>query len=250
MPSKPTLDNPWKIFKRDQPWADAKAYLINRFNSEDHGYDLESVLRIEEENYNLFEQHPELHIDPSIFVDHYTFYPVLFGTRSPSGVGILDIGCGESGPFLCGQNTFFFSPPRVGVDPYEARCPDGWFTKVMDGDRVLAVFGEQSFDFVQCMETLEHVDQKKAYNIARQMLKIARKYACITSAPICVHIGPNTKEYLDRNLFMGYQGQPDFRGLQKMGYKVWLMGGYGLGMGMRILASWSLERDGKPKVQN
>jgi hypothetical protein len=119
---------------------------------------------------------------------------------------------------------------------------------IMRGQDIVAKFGAQSYDLVQCMEALEHVPQEESNDIAKQCLQCARKYAFITSAPITVHFGPQTKAFCDRNSFMGYHGQPNVEILADIGYKIQLIDGYGFdGRAYRIFASWDIERDGPHK---
>ena len=221
-----------------------KQYL--REHLKGHNYDIESVIDLELKNYELFDKHSDLKIPPDFLDSHYNFYPRLLGYAKPTGTGILDVGTGESGPFLVAQNTDRFSPPRIGLDPYEARVPAGWEAFKMSGTDILEKFGADSFDFVQCMEVLEHVTQEDSYTIAKQMLQVARKTAILMSAPVVVHIVPSTQAFLDRNNFMDYKGQPNIESLMELGYKVDLITGYGWGdtIGCRVVATWDIARDG------
>jgi hypothetical protein len=209
-----------------------------------------SVVEREIENYRLFEKYSNLHIAPYIFSDHYKFYPIIFCKSILMGKGILEVGCGESGPFLLSQNTEYFEKPRVAVDPGAVAIPDdgSWSRQMIGGEVILKTFGENSFDFVQAMECLEHVPQDVSHNIARQVMLCARRYALISCASLGVHIGPNTQAYIDRNKYMPYWGQPNIEYLMSLGYQIKLMTGYGIGMGCRIFATWDYLVDGPKKI--
>ena len=98
------------------------------------------------------------------------------------------------------------------------------------------------------MEAAEHIPQAESHDVAEQCLRCARKYAFLTSAPIGVHIGPNTQAFLDRNSFMGYYGQPDIEVLMAQGWRIQLVTGYGFDdRACRIFATWDLQRDGAHK---
>ena len=243
-----TMMNPHEVWVRDMTEEDSVAYIKEQCDL--MRYDTEVVSKVEMENYRLFEKWSNLHIASYLFSDHYKFYPLVFCKSILTGKGILEVGGGEAGPFLVRQNTEYFEKPRVSVDPYVVSIPEdgSWSRLIIGGEKILETFGENSFDFVQAMECLEHVPQALSHEIAKQVMLCARRYALISCASLGVHCGPTTQGYIDRNKFMPYWGQPNIEYLMSLGYNIKLMTGYGIGMGCRIFATWDYLIDGPKKI--
>jgi len=241
---------PPSIHVRDMSEEDAKVWIIDAIRGKHsdcrhHGYDEETVLRLEIENMRLFEKYKHLTFEPTEYTSHFDTYRCTFETTVLSGTGILDIGAGESGPLLCGQNTQMFQPPRMVIDPCPnlmSHIPTGWNGLCETGLNAIKHFGKNSFDHVQSLETLEHMTQKEAHQLAQDMYDMSRKTGLLTSAGLCVHLGPQTVAFLDRNPTMMYHGQPNIEVLMEIGYTVRLKTGYGIGYGCQIHAFFDKSR--------
>jgi len=186
-------------------------------------YDYSAVIAREKINDALFKKYAYLNI-PNL-PDHPSHYTLAFGDM-PCGDGALDIGTGGAGTFMCFNLLDNFKGRHLQIDPFECRPCTGWDSKIMKGEDILKEFGENSFDFVQCTETLEHVGQDVARDIAEQMTKVCRKYAFITCCGLSHHLGPENAAKVKENKFLDYKGQPDIEMLMSLGYQVRLMGGY------------------------
>jgi hypothetical protein len=187
-------------------------------------YDVDAVIAREEKNWNLFKKHQDLVVPyPK---DHPGYYQLAFGTTTPMGKGVLDIGAGTDGTFEMWNLREHFIPPRIAIDPFAVREMPDWQPIIMKGEKILEKFGENSFDFVQCTETLEHVDEDVGNDIAQQMLKVSKKYCLITCCGLSHHLGPINMEKVAKNEFIAYKGQPNIETLMDMGYTVRICANY------------------------
>lgn len=185
-------------------------------------YAKEAVLTKEDVNWELFLKHSDKVIP--FFKGHQEVFEHTFG-KGYRGVGVLDVGTGN-GVFLENYLTQSFLPPRIGADIAQHEVPErGWLSVSLNANDILEYFGENSFDHVQCIETLEHVGDA-AIDIAAQMLKVARKTCLITCMGIDHHLGDLNKEAVTRNPFLDYKGQPNIEALMDLGYQVRLVGNY------------------------
>jgi hypothetical protein len=186
-------------------------------------YDVDAVIEQEKKNEILFKKYANLNCPyPK---DHLGYYLFAFG-EAPTGTDVLDIGAGSDGTFQVFTLLDNFKGKHLQIDPYACRPCGGWDSKIMKGEDILKEFGENSFDFVQCTETLEHTGQEVAYEIASQMTKVCRKQALITSCGLSHHLGPENMAKVKANKYLDYRGQPDIEMLMKLGYKVRLASMY------------------------
>ncbi len=187
-------------------------------------YDFESVIIREDKNWALFQKHANL-VYPNLD-SHKAFFELAFG-RMPSGVGVLDIGTGRSGVFMHGVlDTNFVSPKICSDIDTNINSPVGWEIRVMSGTDILKVFGENSFDHIQCCETMEHMDEDASLDMAMQMIKATRKTSFITSCGLIHHVGPENIAIVKENKYLDYKGQPNIEGLIDLGYNVRLIANY------------------------
>lgn len=205
-------------------WGAERQDIIRQLDS--MPYDKADIIAKEDANWELFLKHTDKVI-PFFYGEncHLEIFEYAFG-RGYTAVGVLDIGTGV-GVFLERHLTRCFLPPRIGVDVIHPTVPEkGWFELALEGSDVLKHFGENSFDHVQCIETLEHVGNDVAMDIAEQMLKVSRKTCLITSMGLGHHVGDATVKALGKNPFLDYKGQPNIEDLMKLGYNVRLVGNY------------------------
>lgn len=187
-------------------------------------YDLESVTTREDKNRALFRKHPDL-IHPNLH-SHEDTFTLAFG-HIPSGVGVLDIGTGRSGVFMNGALFTNFKLPRICSDiDANINVPEGWEMRVMSGTDILKTFGENSFDHIQCCETMEHMDEDVSLDVATQMIKATRKTALITCCGLSHHLGPLNMTFVRENKYLDYKGQPNIEDLMSLDYKVRLIDNY------------------------
>lgn len=182
---------------------------------------IDKVFERELKNKQLFELHKGLNI--SAFSSHQELFDYCFATLS--GYGALDIGTG-CGVFLYKTLTSSFEYPRICVDPYPIKVQAGWDFHQMNGLDVLNQFKENSFDYVQSIETLEHLSEEDSTKLAADMIKIARKAVLITSCGLSHHTGPENEALVAKNPAIAYQGQPNIQNLMDLGYSVRLIEGY------------------------
>ena len=184
-------------------------------------YDKEAVHAIEDENWDLFRKHSEYAV--KAMPDHVDTLRLAFGDKL-KGTGALDIGSGPSGVFCLDHLNNCFNAPRHNIDIFKPALQNGWVTEQCCGQEALAKFGANSFDYIQCIETLEHVPKLDALQIASDMITMSRKFCLITSAGIGQHLGQETTDIIEVNKNMDYIGQPDIEALMQMGYSVRLVG--------------------------
>lgn len=175
-------------------------------------------------NAQIFERHQDL-VASSVAPEQADRFVQVFG-GDITGVGVLDIGTGDAGVFGADYLTQGFLPPRIGTDIFEANVPIGWESKILDGKKILESFGANSFDHVQCLETLEHVPKGKDLEIARQMKEVTRSTCLITCCGLSHHIGQQIIPQVEKNSHISYKGQPNIEGLMDLGYSVRLLGNY------------------------
>lgn len=133
---------------------------------------------------------------------------------------ILDCGAGHGGVFDCAHWT---DRPgmtqRVATDLFWIRdMPDGWkkLTNVDVTD--LWMFADGQFDYVQCLEVLEHVpDSRKALE---ELVRVARKMVFITSADEMHHRGEEQERIEKINPHQAYIKQPSIADLRELGFEV------------------------------
>lgn len=134
---------------------------------------------------------------------------------------ILDVGAGHGGVF---DLDFWQKNPdtvrRVACDIHWIRpMPDNWVTQI--GVNVLELdkhYSENEFDFVQCIETLEHVPNNKI--ALEQLVKVAKKAVFITSADEIHHEGPEQEAIEKINKYQAYLEQPKIEDLLSLGFNV------------------------------
>jgi SAM-dependent methyltransferase len=134
---------------------------------------------------------------------------------------ILDVGAGHGGVF---DLDFWEKNPSVtrkeACDIYWIRpMPFGWVTKIgVDVTELDKHYGENEFDFVQCMETLEHVPNSR--KALEQLKRVAKKAVFITSADEEHHKGSEQEEIEKINKYQKYVVQPKVNDLLELGYQV------------------------------
>lgn len=163
----------------------------------------------------------------------YTDLPVLPFYSSPSkeefirtlhaGIeirSILDCGAGHGGVFDFGYWTERPMDRRAACDIFHVRPMEGeWEAHVgVDVMRLSGHFSPKSFDYIQCMETLEHVeDPKKALE---EMCIVARKLVVITSADEEHHRGPAQEAIEKWNEHLKFKLQPKVEDMINLGFNV------------------------------
>ena len=168
-------------------------------------YNADAVILREDKTRELFAKYPEL-IHPSA-TSHQNYFEIAFGSL-PSGTGVLDLGTGSAGALCVWEHIANFQPPRIASDIHveDMNVTPGFDGIQLSADNVLAHFGANSFDHVQCCETLEHVDEDVATDIAKQMTQVTRKTALITSCGLSHHMGPINMEKCKENKYLEYKG--------------------------------------------
>lgn len=96
---------------------------------------------------------------------------------------ILDLGCGVgcSMQFLNRRGRF----KTVGIDgfkPYVDRCRrERSYDEVKLGDIRVLEYGNDAFDVVMCLQTLEHLDRGDGKKLIEDMGRIAKKQVIVTT---------------------------------------------------------------------
>lgn len=183
-------------------------------------YDHDTIYAIENANWEVFKKYPELCVD-TIF-GHLPVLELAF--KQLSGSGILDIGSGPSGVYCREHLTNTFQPPRNNIDIFKPAPQEGWTCTELPGQDALKTFGQNSFDYIQCIETMEHIPAKDNIQIAKDMIEMSRKYCFITSAGVGQHLGQETEDIIKVNSNMDYIGQPNIEELMALGYNIRLVG--------------------------
>lgn len=133
---------------------------------------------------------------------------------------ILDVGAGHGGVFDYGYWTERPMERRVACDIFHVRPMEGgWETMVgVDVMRLTRHFPSGSFDYIQCIETLEHVDDPK--KALEEMCVVARKLVVITSADEEHHRGPAQEESEKWNQHLKFKRQPQVQDMLGLGFQV------------------------------
>jgi len=134
---------------------------------------------------------------------------------------ILDVGAGHGGVF---DLDYWENNPNVvtkeACDIHWIRpMPDGWKTSTgIDVTKLDQFYEADSFDYVQCVETLEHVPDTRL--ALEQLKRVARKAVFITSADEMHHIGPEQEAIEKINQYQAYIEQPKIQDLIDLGFQV------------------------------
>lgn len=134
---------------------------------------------------------------------------------------ILDVGAGHGGVF---DIDFWEKDPNVKVreacDIHWIRPMSSlWTTKLgVDVTKLNDFYEEKSFDFFQCIETLEHVPNSRL--ALEQLKRVAKKAVFITSADETHHEGPEQEAIEKINKYQAYIEQPKINDLIDLGYQV------------------------------
>lgn len=134
---------------------------------------------------------------------------------------ILDVGAGHGGVF---DLDFWEKNPNVtrkeACDIFWIRdLPPGWATKLnVDVLELNKHYKKNEFDYVQCCEVLEHVENSE--KALKNLVKVAKKAVFITSADEMHHIGPEQEAIEKINVNQKYVKQPSIDILKKLGFEV------------------------------
>lgn len=133
---------------------------------------------------------------------------------------ILDVGAGHGGVFDYGYWTNKPMERRAACDIFHVRPMEGvWEVHIgVDAMKLSEHFPEKSFDYIQCMETLEHVDDPR--KALEEMCKVARKLVIITSADEEHHRGPAQEAIEKWNEHLKFKCQPKVKDMLDLGFKV------------------------------
>lgn len=163
----------------------------------------------------------------------YTDLPVVPFYFSPNAEGfirtihesldirsILDVGAGHGGVFDCGYWTERKMDRRAACDIFYVRPMEGGWEifEGVDSMRLSEYFQHKSFDYIQCMETLEHVDDPR--KALEEMCKVARKLVVITSADEEHHRGPAQEASEKWNKHLKFKRQPKVQDMVELGFEV------------------------------
>ena len=154
---------------------------------------------------------------------HYYPNPEVFWRKihAPLGVeSILDVGAGHGGVLDYGYWTSLANVKKVACDIEWIRPMDpSWKIDLKVDARELSKFyGENSFDVVQCFETLEHI--KESDQVIEELVKVAKKAVFITSCDEGHHQGPEQDALEKLNPYQAYVGQPSIETLERLGFTV------------------------------
>lgn len=153
---------------------------------------------------------------------------------------ILDVGAGHGGVFDYAYWTAK-SVHRAACDIHWIRPMDAcWHTKLeVDVHELDKHYSEKSFDLVQCMEVLEHVENPRL--ALEQLCKVAKKLVLISSADEMHHgynedgtWNPDSEQAAIEkiNSHQKYLGQPKVSDLLDLGFEV------RVNEGRRQLVAW------------
>lgn len=133
---------------------------------------------------------------------------------------ILDVGAGHGGVFDLEywENKNLIKKEACDIH-WIREMPTGWNTKIgVDVQELTKHYNEKSFDFVQCLETLEHVPNSRL--ALEQLVKVAKKIVFITSADEIHHLGPEQEAIEKINKYQTYIKQPSIEDLLDLGFEV------------------------------
>jgi hypothetical protein len=201
-------------------WEEARRYVVEGLKTVP--YDTEKVIDKERRTFQAIASHKELWIDT--YPQQNCLEDLLrycFGD-SLRGVGVLDVGCGASGVFCHDYLRTHFDAPHVGCDAFVAQVPSGWDweSKIISATKLIDAFGKSSFDYVQSIETMEHIPEEEHEDIIQQLVAVSRKFVLLSSMGLSHHCGEGNAKLCRENPFMAYKGQPDIDLLLKYGFVV------------------------------
>jgi SAM-dependent methyltransferase len=132
---------------------------------------------------------------------------------------VLDVGAGHGGVF----DIAFWENKAIRKEACDIfwmrEHPKDWKTTI--GVNVLELdkfYGENEFDFVQCTEVLEHVEDSRL--ALEQLVRVAKKAVFITSADEVHHVGEEQDAIEKFNKYQAYVKQPKIEDLVELGFEV------------------------------
>lgn len=133
---------------------------------------------------------------------------------------ILDVGAGHGGVFDLDFWQKKSMKRKEACDIHWIRdLPQEWTSKLgVDVTKLNEHYSENEFDFVQCMETLEHVPNSRL--ALEQLVKVAKKAVFITSADETHHEGDEQAAIEKINKYQAYILQPKIQDLLDLGFQV------------------------------
>lgn len=134
-------------------------------------------------------------------------------------LSMADISAGHGGVF---DNDYWQRKQldrRVATDLFWLKPMAPEWEQVLKVDvQDMHQFADKSFDYVQCLETLEHVPD--TFKALKELCRIARKMVLITSADEMHHVGEEQEAIEKINPNQKYICQPKVADLKKLGFVV------------------------------
>ena len=133
---------------------------------------------------------------------------------------VLDVGTGHSGVFDFWEWESKSLDLKACSDIHQIRkdIPDTWLKVIADGCNL--PFNDNTFDVVQCTETLEHVPPDKRETFLRELQRVSRDLIYITTSGLAAHVGEEQKRAEQINPFQKFQGFPPSDLLKSHGFHV------------------------------
>lgn len=161
---------------------------------------------------------------PDVKTIAYYPHPELAARKLFAGIefnSVLDVGAGHGGVF--DMDRWERDPAitrKEACDLFWIRTmPAGWVTRLeVNACELDKHYRAGSFDFVQCCEVLEHIEDNKT--ALEQLVKVAKKAVFITSADEMHHIGDEQTAIEKFNKHQAYVGQPKIKDLEALGFEV------------------------------
>jgi hypothetical protein len=205
-------------------WEEEKQCLITELKK--GAYDIDYLLEREHRTFIQKQKHKDLWTTEYPQQEsHANLIWYCFGDRL-KGVGALDVGTGKAGVFCHDYIERRFAAPLIGCDIFEVQVPLRWEAIRVSVLDIVKQFGASSFDYVQCIETMEHLDEGLQKQAVKNLVDTSRKFVLITSMGVYHHLGEQNAKTVEENPHLAYCGQPDIEMLLDFGFRVILPQGY------------------------
>jgi len=150
---------------------------------------------------------------------------------------VLEVGTGRSGVFDFSEWERRNPRLKVCVDIHSIREDTPWLKVIADGS--LLPFKDDTFDVVQCTETLEHVPPERWDDFIRELCRVSKDLVYITTSDRTKHLGPEQARAEKLNPFQRFISFPSTRFFTNRGFHILFASPHHIIAFKRKIPSWN-----------
>ena len=131
---------------------------------------------------------------------------------------VLEVGTGHSGVFDFSEWERKKPRLKVCVDIHSIRRDVPWLKVIADGS--LLPFKDETFDVVQCTETLEHVFPERWDDFISELCRVSKDLIYVTTSDRTQHLGPEQARCEKLNPFQKFISFPSEQFFRARGFHI------------------------------